>query len=831
MLPLLPAGRRTRRRGRSALALALVVLGGIVPAAAAPTSAAAAGPAPRDGGLRPTIQYEDAVKHAHDKITFAAGARVAVPFTPRRTDRWAVDGRAPRVLPAGRATGRAMRLVAPDATTVRRPRATPPPRADDRPIADPASIFDGTGAAWDSTDSPTFELAAAVDPGALRREVFGFLPYWELSDSSTRLDWDKISTVAYFGVGADGHGNLMRTGSDGSTTVGWSGWTSSRMTSVIDAAHASHARVVLTVQSFAWSSTGLKRQKALLGSATARARLARQIAAAIRDRGADGVNLDFEPIASGYADEFTALVRKVRTELNASARGYQLTFDTTGWIGNYPVEDATKAGGADAIFIMGYDYRSSGSSPVGSIAPSGGPAYDVRDTIKAYLDRVPASKLILGVPYYGRAWSTSSSKLGAKNISGAKYGASVTSVYASARAVAAANGRRYDSKEGVAWTAYKRETCTKTYGCVTAWRQLYYDDATALKAKYDLVNGYDLRGIGIWALGYDGTRTELYQAIKDKFITDTVPPVITSGTLSAPVLSPNGDARFETVTASLKAIGLITWGYRIAPVSGSTVGKAIRSGSKSGRAPMVRWDGTNADGRRVKDGTYRITIWTADISDNRAQRTFTVVLDTKGAAVTMPTSRGYLSPDADGHADTLPLSWSANEPLAGKVGIRNTAGRTVRSWTFAARSAWSTTWTGRDAGGRTVPDGRYTYRVDGRDHAGNRTVVDRAILVDRTIAALRWTDPSFDPRAKQTSRAVINLRRSARITVAVYRGATLVRKVWTDRAAKAGATSWTWNGRTSAGAYVKPGSYSIVVHAKSRFGTTGFSRTVTVEAH
>ena len=88
------------------------------------------------------------------------------------------------------------------------------------------------------------------------------------------------------------------------------------MTSVINAAHASGTRVVLTVQSFAWSSTGVARQKALLGSSANRANLARQIAAAVRDRGADGVNLDFEPIVSTYANEFTALVRTVRAELN-----------------------------------------------------------------------------------------------------------------------------------------------------------------------------------------------------------------------------------------------------------------------------------------------------------------------------------------------------------------------------------------------------------------------------------------------------------------------------------------------------------------------------------
>ena len=258
------------------------------------------------------------------------------------------------------------------------------------------------------------DLAAAVDPGGLKREVFGFLPYWELSDSSTRLDWEKLSTIAYFGVGAAGNGTLQKKNSDGSTTVGWSGWTSAKMTGVINAAHASGARVVLTVQSFAWSSTGVARQKALLGSSANRATLARQIAAAVRDRGADGVNLDFEPIVSTYASEFTALVRSVRAELNKVSKGYQLTFDATGWIGNYPIEAATASGAADAVVIMGYDYKGSSSSPVGSVAPLGGPGYDIGDTIRAYVGRIPASKVILGVPYYGRAWSTSTSALGSQ---------------------------------------------------------------------------------------------------------------------------------------------------------------------------------------------------------------------------------------------------------------------------------------------------------------------------------------------------------------------------------------------------------------------------------
>ena len=136
----------------------------------------------------------------------------------------------------------------------------------------------------------------------------------------------------------------------------------------------------------------------------------------------------------------------------------------------------------------------------------GGPAYDITDTVLAYKARVPASKLILGVPYYGRAWSTDSDLIHATNTSGTKYGASTTVIYATGIGVLQEHGKRYDTLEATAWTAYRRENCSDTYGCVTSWRQLYLDDAKALKAKYDLINSQGLRGAGIWALGYDEAR-------------------------------------------------------------------------------------------------------------------------------------------------------------------------------------------------------------------------------------------------------------------------------------------------------------------------------------
>lgn len=530
------ASRAARRRW---LAVALAALVGAPVAVAPPTVAAAvpppptypsaappAGPAAKDDTQAPSIQYEQAIEHAGDQLDFEPGDRVTVPFTPRKGDAWKVDGKAPRALPGGRATGLEMRATPRDGIWA----AGPP---DD--LANPTGAESDSGvepASYVTSGTEEVIEGAPIGANGLRREVFGFLPYWNVGDSTTVLDWKTLSTVAYFSVGCTSSGGLDKTDADGSLSNGWGGWTSSRMTSIINAAHQNQTRVVLTISCFAWSSSGASRQASLLGSSAARSNLAKVAAAAVRDRGADGINLDFEPIVAGYADEFTALVRSMRAELNKIAPGYQLTFDTLGSIGNQPIVEATAPGGADAVFIMGYDYRTDSSSVAGSTSPLTGPRYDLTDTVKAYTAKISPSKVILGVPYYGRAWSTSSDKLNASTLSPSKYGSPAAPTYGQAADLVASYGRRWDSVEQTPWTAYRKQTCTSTYGCVTSWRELYYDDAASLSLRYDLVNRTSLRGAGIWALGYDGTRPELRQALADKFLADKSPPIVGVGTLA-----------------------------------------------------------------------------------------------------------------------------------------------------------------------------------------------------------------------------------------------------------------------------------------------------------
>ena len=550
----------------------------------APTPASAA-----DVGQEPSIMALDAAAHEHDRIAFTPGGKVLVPFSPRFDDGWTVDDGAPRRLPAGSATGRAMAATgqgaiwAPSSTApqARAPESRP---GAPGPVDGPAS---GRAIPAEPVSAVVTTEQRAAPPGAtdLRRQVFGFLPYWELADRSTRLDYRLLSTIAYFGVGVDADGDLVRRNSDGSTTVGWAGWTSSRMTSVIGAAHRRGTRVVLTVQSFAWTTNQAATQSALLGSAAARLKLARQIAAAVRDRGADGVNLDFEPLVAGRSDEFVALVRTVRTELNRIARGYQLTFDTTGSIGNYPIEAATAPGAADAIFVMGYDYRTASSGTAGSIAPMGGPGYDLIDTVLAFTDRVPARKLILGLPYYGRAWSTVSAAPRSKTQTGSKFGWSASVTYDAAIALARKHGRRYDARDASAWFAYKRRSCSAASGCVTTWREVYYDDAQSLRKKYDMINRYGLRGAGIWALGYEGTRPELYGAILAKFLHDKTPPDTGIDVLAAR----QGDEGF-TVTWSAQDMNPIR-NYDVQVSVDGGPWRGWLTGTKATQAIMLGHDG------------------------------------------------------------------------------------------------------------------------------------------------------------------------------------------------------------------------------------------------
>jgi len=384
------------------------------------------------------------------------------------------------------------------------------------------------------TDGSSAQATLASLPNGLKKQVFGFLPYWMLGASDLQwMRYDLVSTIAYFGVAARSDGSLATTGST------WSGWNSAAMTGVINAAHRKGDRVVLTVTMMAWDSASANAQATLLGSPTYRTRLVNNIVAAVRSRSADGVNLDFEPLATSLRSYYTAFVRQLKAALVAGGVGSYLTVCTTGgaatWATGYDLSALAASGASDGIFAMGYDYSWSGSSRAGGVAPmESSYMLDVNQSVNDFLSLMPASKLIWGVPYYGRTWRTTSSALNAPTVAGAS-GYSKAYYYTGAKSLAAAHGRRWDALGSVPWFVYYDST-------VHSWIEGYYDDVASLGVKYDMINRRGLAGVGMWHLLMDGGVSDLWNLVANKFQKDTVPPA--GGIVSLP---PVTDAYAVTV--------------------------------------------------------------------------------------------------------------------------------------------------------------------------------------------------------------------------------------------------------------------------------------------
>ena len=343
----------------------------------------------------------------------------------------------------------------------------------------------------------------------MTREVMAFVTGSQLQYGLQRLDLDVVSTIALFSLEAGGNGQLVNRGSR------WRAWTSPEADALIARAHAAGTRVVLSLSRFAWTGAEIALSRQLLASAAHRARLAREVAAEVARRGIDGVNVDFEPIPVGQARAFNAFVRALRAELDRLGPGYQLTFDITGHFESYDVAGAMAPGGADAVYLMGYHYAGPWSTIAASNAPLGGPRYDVTDTIDRLLRLVRPDQLIVGVPYYGHLWPTTSGAIHAPTT-----GPGSDILYPQAAALAAKVGARYDPIERVSWSAWQERDCAT---CPAHWVQLYYDDARAVAAKWATVNRRELLGTGVWTIAFEGTPGALDRAMRAAFLAASEP--------------------------------------------------------------------------------------------------------------------------------------------------------------------------------------------------------------------------------------------------------------------------------------------------------------------
>ncbi|MDP6456301.1 MAG: glycosyl hydrolase family 18 protein [Candidatus Marinimicrobia bacterium] len=323
-------------------------------------------------------------------------------------------------------------------------------------------------------------------------EVFGYHPYW-MGTAWQNYNFNLLSTVAYFGIEVTGNGTI-------SERHGWP------VTSLISEAHSYGVRVVLVVILF--DSDAIEK---LLKSSSNRKTLTTKLLKEVEEAGADGVNIDFEGVPSSQRNNLTTFMEALTDTFHTALPGSQVTMATPAvdWSDAFDYKKLAEA--CDGLMIMGYGYHWSGSSEAGPVSPlTGWGTYNVTWTVNDYLNKTDGQKdkIILGCPYYGYQWPTASGqkRAGTKGTGSAKF-------YSEAEALAQSYGRLWDEESLTPWYRFENPD----------WFQGWYDDSLSLSYKYDLALEKGLNGIGIWALGYDGTQPELWGALADHFGA-TAPP-------------------------------------------------------------------------------------------------------------------------------------------------------------------------------------------------------------------------------------------------------------------------------------------------------------------
>jgi hypothetical protein len=350
----------------------------------------------------------------------------------------------------------------------------------------------------------------------LVREVFGFAPYWALGQNAN-WNYSLLSTVAYFGLTVNGDGTFN------TTDQGWTGWNSQSLVDTFSRAHQAGDRAVVVIKAFNNATIN-----SVVSSATARQTLIDNTINAIAQRGLDGVNVDFEgSSSSGYPNlqtDFTSFMGQLSSQVHQRWASAMVSVDTysgsASWDGGF-FNIGALAPNVDAFFIMAYDMAPGNmSGHAGPNAPLSGWTYNDTSSVGQYLGKAPASKVILGVPYFGYKWSTTSNQPYASIVSGS--GATATT-YAGVLDDLSCGAQQltqsWDSTAQSPWASWWSPAVNDPcQGNHNSWRELYYDNAASIAKKYDLVNANNLRGAGMWALGYDGTSQDLWNAIAGKFV-------------------------------------------------------------------------------------------------------------------------------------------------------------------------------------------------------------------------------------------------------------------------------------------------------------------------
>lgn len=363
--------------------------------------------------------------------------------------------------------------------------------------------------------SKVFSISDTVSTVSSNIEVFGWHPHW-MRSSWKNYPFNLLSTIAYFSY------KINPTSGNPQNPLDLNTWSESEF---VKNAKIKNTRVLLTVSLHGKENT----VKFLESDISIWENVFSKVSSLVVSKDADGIDINFENLPPSQRKNFFLFVEKFKSYLNIEFykknKGnsfLSLTFPSSKSAENYSVKrfsDAKLKDGSELvnlIVIMGYDYQSKfipgGTSPL----QSDGNQISLLSALNRYSSYgVDKNKTILALPYYGLMY----------NIEPV-----IDSLTNTQKDISAALERKLTYREIIELFIENPDlkydidldpiSMSKQISLVfddNTMKEIIYDDSYTLSKKYDFAMTQGLKGVGIWALGYDNQRYELWNLIDQSF--------------------------------------------------------------------------------------------------------------------------------------------------------------------------------------------------------------------------------------------------------------------------------------------------------------------------
>jgi len=351
-------------------------------------------------------------------------------------------------------------------------------------------------------------LSKSQLPKNNKKIIYGFLPYWNTNKFTIQ---NELTHLGYFSLTLGADGNFI-SNTNGELDMGLHRLNSDEFASISDDINDKNKKLELVISQFNHSDISH-----FLNSETAQNNFIQSLDSVFLAYPFSGINIDIE--TSGETDKkmrqnLTNFIIKLRNHLNEKYDRVQLSIDMyAGAATNQQIWNVKDiAPYVDYIVVMAYDFHRSSSTVAGPVAPLfGGKELwdgDINYYLQEFLKVVPSEKILLGIPFYGYEWQTTSRDSLSHTFPDTGTTASYTRVIEILEKKDELKVQEHWSEEALSpYISYIED------GEIYV---IYYENSRSISYKLDYVNQLDLGGIAIWALGYEGDSRELWDVIERK---------------------------------------------------------------------------------------------------------------------------------------------------------------------------------------------------------------------------------------------------------------------------------------------------------------------------